>query len=101
MLENDRNKCCNLSPSRPAKARDTQRSETPRGASETPIARLARTRVSLKTDCALAVLGACQEQYETKPALEKKVVDWPSNALRNGPQNQFTDRRKVEQIECV
>lgn len=77
MLDNDRNRCCNLSPSRPAKARGAQRSETPRGASETPIARLARVRVSLRTACALAV--------RDKGNARKIVVDWPPNALRSRP----------------
>lgn len=58
------------------KERDPERSER-----DTPVDWLARTRVSLRTDFALAVLGAYQEQYN-KSNVGKTVVDWPLGALR-------------------
>lgn len=78
MLDNDRNSAAT------SVRAVLQRRETPTGASETPIARLARTRVSLRMDCAFAVLAACQGQYD-KGSAQKIVVDWPPNALRDGP----------------
>lgn len=64
MLDNDRNNTSTLAVLQ--KRETAQRSETPKGASETPIDWLARTRVSLRTDFALAVLGAGRQNQRSK-----------------------------------